>query len=66
MHNSGNEEDIFIVDIDFNVANNSRRNGFMGLGQNHKSYRDKPFNIKNTINKNYLDNLGRLDINKDK
>ena len=56
----------FIVDIDFNVANNSRRNGFMGLGQNLKSYRDKPFNIKNTINKNYLDNLGRLDINKDK
>ena len=65
MHNSGNDEDIFIVDIDFNVANNSRRNGYMGLGQNLKSYRDKPFNIKNTINKNYLDNLGKLEINKD-
>ena len=65
MHNSGNDEDIFIVDIDFNEANNSRRNGFMGLGQNLKSYRDKPFNNKNTINKNYLDNLGKLEINKD-
>lgn len=62
MHLSSHDEEMFIVDIDFNHSNRSRIQGFMGLGQNLKSYRDKPFNILNNIdaNTNYLDTLGEL------
>ena len=38
----------------------------MGLGQNLKSYRDKPINNKQDINKEYLNSLGVLEkYNKD-
>ena len=40
-----------------------RKRGIKGLGQPLKSFRDnpKPFN-KETINDNYLKNLGKIDI----
>lgn len=66
MHLSKNNEDIFIVEIDFDFAHKSRKEGFMGLGQNLKSYRDKPINNKQDINKEYLNSLGVLEkYNKD-
>ena len=66
MHLSKNNEDIFIVEIDFDFAHKSRMEGFMGLGQNLKSYRDKPINNKQDINKEYLNSLGVLEkYNKD-
>ena len=63
LYKSDANEDIFIIDIDFNKARDSRINGFMGLGQNLKSFRDKPFNrsLENANNK-YLHSLGNLDI----
>ena len=67
MHFAKNEEDIFIVEIDFDLVNKSRMEGFMGLGQNIKSYRDKPIHKTQNVNKEYLDSLGDLKkFNKDK
>lgn len=60
LHLSSNEEDIFFIEIDFEFARNSRREGFMGLGQNLKSYRDNPVHEHKQINKEYLDMLGDL------
>jgi hypothetical protein len=50
------------------VSHNSRIQGFMGLGQNWKSYRDRSFNelVITSKNQDYLDNLGDLkDFNKE-
>lgn len=69
LHKSSNEEDIFTIDVDFEVSHNSRIKGFMNLGQNLKSYRDNRFNelIDITQNEDYLDSLGDLkDFNKEK
>ena len=62
LHVSNNQEDIFIVEVDFDFVRNSRKNGIMGLGQNLKSYRDKPFSsmIKEKRNEKYLESLGEL------
>lgn len=66
LHLASNEEDIFFIEIDFEFARNSRREGFMGLGQNLKSYRDNPVHEHKQINKKYLDKLGDLKkFNKD-
>jgi|TARA_B110000444_G_scaffold63553_1_gene59505 predicted amidohydrolase len=66
MHSSSKEEDIFIVEIDFNFARKTREEGFMGLGQNLKSYRDNPIHNLNNVNKEYLESLGELKkFNKD-
>ena len=66
LHLASNEEDIFFIEIDFEFARNSRREGFMGLGQNLKSYRDNPVHEHKQINKEYLDKLGDLKkFNKD-
>ena len=62
LHVSNNQEDIFTVEVDFDFVRNSRKNGIMGLGQNLKSYRDKPFSsmIKEKRNEKYLESLGEL------
>jgi predicted amidohydrolase len=60
IHCSKEEEDIFIVDIDFNFARKTREKGFMGLGQNLKSYRDNPVHDSENLNKKYLNSLGEL------
>lgn len=66
LHLASNEEDIFFIEIDFEFARNSRIEGFMGLGQNLKSYRDNPVHEHKQINKEYLDKLGDLKkFNKD-
>ena len=54
LHLSQNEEDIFIIDVDFKFANRTRKEGFMNLGQNLKSFRfSKPrsfiLDYQNTI-----------------
>ena len=69
LHQSSDREDLFIIDVDFDVSHNSRIKGFMNLGQNLKSYRDNRFNELMDIpqDKDYLDSLGDLiDFNKEK
>ena len=58
------ENKILEAEIDFDKVKEARKNGFMGLGQPIKSFRDNPFNPLNYINKDYLDSLG--DLKKDK
>ena len=60
LHLASNDEDIFIIEIDFEFARKTRTEGFMGLGQNLKSYRDNPVHEHKQINKEYLDMLGNL------
>ena len=62
LHASDDQEDIFTVEVDFDFVRNSRKNGIMRLGQNLKSYRDKPFSsmIKEKRNEKYLESLGEL------
>ncbi len=69
LHQSSDREDLFTIDVDFDVSHNSRIKGFMNLGQNLKSYRDNRFNELMDIpqDKDYLDSLGDLiDFNKEK
>ena len=68
LHISNDQEDIFTIEVDFNLVRNSRKNGIMGLGQNLKSYRDNPFSsmIKEKRNENYLESLGKLTQEKHK
>ena len=58
------ENKILEAEIDFDKVKEARKNGFMGLGQPIKSFRDNPFNPLNYMNKDYLDSLG--DLKKDK
>ena len=58
------ENKILDAEIDFDKVKEARKNGFMGLGQPIKSFRDNPFNPLNYMNKDYLDSLG--DLKKDK
>ena len=62
LHISNHQEDIFTIEVDFDLVRNSRKNGIMGLGQNLKSYRDNPFSsmIEEKRNENYLESLGEL------
>ena len=62
LHISNHQEDIFTIEVDFDLVRNSRKNGIMGLGQNLKSYRDNPFSsmIKEMRNEKYLESLGEL------
>ena len=60
-----NERKIFEVEIDFELVRKARTNGFMGLGQPIKSFRDNPFNPIKDFNKEYLKSLGELKRSKD-
>ena len=69
LHKSSDQEDLFTIDVDFDVSHNSRVKGYMNLGQNLKSYRDNSFDELSSLSKNdaYLNNLGELkDFNKEK
>ncbi len=68
LHFSNDQEDIFTVEVDFDFVQNSRKNGIMGLGQNLKSYRDRPFFEinKEKFNTDYLESLGILEDNEGK
>ena len=61
---ANHENKILEAEIDFDKVKEARKNGFMGLGQPIKSFRDNPFNPLNYMNKDYLDSLG--DLKKDK
>ena len=61
---ANHENKILEAEIDFDKVKEARKNGFMGLGQPIKSFRDNPFNPLNYMNKEYLDSLG--DLKKDK
>tara|TARA_B100001057_G_scaffold304822_1_gene304970 strand:+ start:1009 stop:1842 length:834 start_codon:yes stop_codon:yes gene_type:complete len=60
LDHADNENKVLEAEIDFDKVKESRTKGFMGLGQPLKSYRDKPFNPANYLNKKYLDSLGEL------
>ena len=60
-----NERKIFEVEIDFELVRKARTNGFMGLGQPIKSFRDNPFSPIKDFNKEYLKSLGELKRRKD-
>ena len=66
MHESTGEEDLFVVDIDLDHAQESRLNGIYGLGQPIKSFRDHSGFNKMYPNKDeeYLKSLGKLEENK--
>jgi len=64
IDNANNENKILEAEIDFDKVRESRKKGFMGLGQPLKSFRDNPFNPINYIDKEYLDSLGDLKKNK--
>ena len=69
LHKCSDQEDLFTIDVDFDVSHNSRVKGYMNLGQNLKSYRDNSFDELSSLSKNdaYLNNLGELkDFNKEK
>ena len=59
-----NEYKILEAKIDFDKVRESRKKGFMGLGQPLKSFRDNPFNPVKYMNKEYLESLGDLKKNK--
>ena len=64
IDNANNENKILEAEIDFDKVRESRKKGFMGLGQPLKSFRDNPFNPVNYMDKEYLDSLGDLKKNK--
>lgn len=57
---AGDENKILQAEIDFDKVDEARKNGFMGLGQPLKSFREKPLNPANYLNKKYLESLGDL------
>ena len=62
MHESGDGEDRFCIELDLNHVRESRTNGIYGLGQPLKSFRDhKDFNkMYSKIDEKFLDSLGPL------
>tara|TARA_A100001388_G_C28759852_1_gene497105 strand:- start:801 stop:1628 length:828 start_codon:yes stop_codon:yes gene_type:complete len=60
IDNADNENKILEAEIDFDKVKAARKNGFMGLGQPLKSFRDNPFNPINHMDKKYLNSLGDL------
>tara|TARA_B100000686_G_scaffold199791_2_gene206666 strand:+ start:11120 stop:11971 length:852 start_codon:yes stop_codon:yes gene_type:complete len=63
LHDANESEEIMLIEVDFNRVRRCRERGLMGLGQPLKSYRDDPKkHLSNEPDKDYLDNLGPLDI----
>ena len=60
IDNADNENKILEAEIDFDKVKDARKNGFMGLGQPLKSFRDNPFNPIKHMDKKYLNSLGDL------
>ena len=63
IHESGQIEDIVVIELDLAKVRRTRENGIMGLGQPLKSFRDAGHNYPQEGLKNradYLDNLGDL------
>ena len=61
---ASDKKKIFEIEIDFDLVKEARMNGFMGLGQPIKSFRDNPFEPTNYKNEEYLNKLGNLEKKK--
>ena len=63
LNESSEGEEVVLIEIDTDKVDRVRKRGIKGLGQPLKSFRDNPppFN-KDTINDNYLKNLGKIDV----
>ena len=61
---ASDKKKIFEIEIDFDLVKEARMNGFMGLGQPIKSFRDNPFEPTNYKNEEYLNELGNLEKKK--
>ena len=65
LNESSESEEVILVEVDTDRVDRVRTRGFKGLGQPLKSFRDnpQPF-VKQTLDKEYLDKLGVLDVPK--
>ena len=65
LNESNENEEVILVEIDTDRVDRVRTRGFKGLGQPLKSFRDnpQPF-VKQTLDEEYLDKLGVLDVPK--
>ena len=63
LNESSAGEEVVLIEVDTDRVDRVRKRGIKGLGQPLKSFRDnpQPFN-KDTINDNYLKNLGKIDV----
>ena len=60
----GSNEEIALLEVDLDSVNRIRQRGIKGLGQPLKSFRDNPKYFESTLNEQYLETLGRLEIPK--
>jgi len=64
LHEASIGEETILLELDLEKVDRTRRRGLRGLGQPLKSFRDNPspFNGKETVDKQYLDSLGEVEI----
>ena len=60
----GSNEEIALLEVDLDSVNRIRQRGIKGLGQPLKSFRDNPKHFERTLNEQYLETLGKLEIPK--
>ena len=60
----GSNEEIALLEVDLDSVNRIRQRGIKGLGQPLKSFRDNPKYFESTLNEQYLETLGKLEIPK--
>jgi predicted amidohydrolase len=65
VHQSAGQEDMFPIEIDFDLVRRQREAGMRGLGQVLKSFRDRPVDFsvydRNSGTDDYLKSLGKLE-----
>lgn len=66
LHQSGGQEDMFPIEVDFDYVRRQRATGMKGLGQVLKSFRDRPTDFpiyhRETGSDAFLDSLGPLEM----
>ena len=60
----GSNEEIALLEVDLDSVNRIRKRGIKGLGQPLKSFRDNPKHFERTLNEQYLETLGKLEMPK--
>jgi predicted amidohydrolase len=60
----GSSEEVALLEVDLDSVDRVRQRGIKGLGQPLKSFRDNPKYFESTLNKKYLEALGKLEIPK--
>ena len=58
----GSNEEIALLEVDLDSVTKIRQRGIKGLGQPLKSFRDNPKYFESTVNEQYLETLGKLEI----